>query len=725
MKIEWKLEFFRVGMLGCLALLGMGATGATRSPTETVGGYTWTYRPLAADATKVEVVSVSPDPVGELQIPDELGGLPVAGIGSGAFGDCLALTTVVLPDSGKKIEKNAFRGCSGLEQVVLPEGMTNIAANAFRDCVSLKALELPASLANVGGAAFSNCTALAKVVMRSPDVKVGTRAFAACSSVAFAEIPAQLAFKTIFPGSCEALRELVLVEGGTKIAKESCLECVGLEKVTIPSGVVEIGGSAFKGCVRLGALEVPNSVTNIAKEAFSGCTALARVCLRASQIKLGSGAFSGCTSIEYLEAPCTLVCSKVFPAALASLREVVVVEGCTNVVDKGYAGCVNLASVALPASLTAIGSGAFDSCVSLAALEIPPSVVKIESSAFKGCVKLSEMTIPPGLEKLGGNAFQGCAGLQTLTFLGDCPEAVGSGILKDTSERMVVRVPASAQNWPANGSWQKRSLVFYTAEGLIFAVPVIPAEQIVSGLSLARAMEVKGCMMDHTGRVVGIVSLKLGKADRKGISRVNAILRDLRGKNRKSKPLKVDLQGGVRGLELAMGDRSVLQITLGANKEGSPVFMGWLGNDVVTSASVGGVLKQQAEFSFPDGHPDQMPKGAVEEDFLPAWEPVKMSSKKWTCAKAAAVAYKKNRATGVSSWVVNGGKEDPERSNLSGLKLKYDAKKGAFSGTYNVYCLALGRGSKMSVKVTGVVVNGVGYGLAQVKGRDPWPVLIR
>ena len=59
------------------------------------------------------------------------------------------------------------------------------------------------------------------------------------------------------------------------------------------------------------------------------------------------------------------------------------------------------------------------------------------------------------------------------------------------------------------------------------------------------------------------------------------------------------------------------------------------------------------------------------------------------------------------------------KTNLSGMKLSYTPKKGTFKGSFKVYALqGSGKGTKLkkyTVKVSGVVVDGVGYGLAVCK----------
>jgi hypothetical protein len=87
---------------------------------------------------------------------------------------------------------------------------------------------------------------------------------------------------------------------------------------------------------------------------------------------------------------------------------------------------------------------------------------------------------------------------------------------------------------------------------------------------------------------------------------------------------------------------------------------------------------------------------------LPDGVEVAQKKGKWTVPKAGKVKYKNG------AWDISG-------ENPSALKLSYKSKTGAFTGSFNVYGLVNGKMKKYSVKVSGVVVNGVGYGTASLK----------
>ena len=95
-----------------------------------------------------------------LDVPAEIGGVPVTAIGRSAFRDCSDVTHITLPGSIATIGDSAFRECLDLVSVTIPEGVTAIGRNAFRDCAALTALTLPGSIATIGTDAFTGCDAL-------------------------------------------------------------------------------------------------------------------------------------------------------------------------------------------------------------------------------------------------------------------------------------------------------------------------------------------------------------------------------------------------------------------------------------------------------------------------------------------------------------------------------------------------------------------------------------
>lgn len=101
----------------------------------------------------------------------------------------------------------------------------------------------------------------------------------------------------------------------------------------------------------------------------------------------------------------------------------------------------SLESVTLPASLTAIGSGAFGSS-SLRAITLPESLKSIGTGAFAECRSLREVTVPASVTSLGQKVFAGCVSLETVTVGGPVGE-VPAGAFRGCSALRSVSLPAS------------------------------------------------------------------------------------------------------------------------------------------------------------------------------------------------------------------------------------------------------------------------------------------
>ena len=94
----------------------------------------------------------------------------------------------------------------------------------------------------------------------------------------------------------------------------------------------------------------------------------------------------------------------------------------------------------------------------------------------------------------------------------------------------------------------------------------------------------------------------------------------------------------------------------------------------------------------------------------------KAASVKWTKPKKGAALPERFDAESGKGLVVD---TSAGKTNLSGLRLTYTPKKGTFKGSFKMYALeGEGKATKLkkyTVKVSGVVVDGVGYGTATCK----------
>ncbi len=104
------------------------------------------------------------------------------------------LTSVVLPNSLRRIGKNAFDGQQKIcKNIVFPEGLILIGQSAFNSCFQIPSIELPSTIQVIGQTAFRGCPNLSNIICNAvepPSVMKG--AFDGVAKDNFTvEVPAQ------------------------------------------------------------------------------------------------------------------------------------------------------------------------------------------------------------------------------------------------------------------------------------------------------------------------------------------------------------------------------------------------------------------------------------------------------------------------------------------------------------------------------------------------------
>ena len=157
----------------------------------------------------------------------------VVSIGSAAFLNQSAITSVIVPETVTSAALDAFSGCSvaqarvpaaivpslkcqtlvelkvwgsgeipayamesapNLEKVSIAEGVTKIGDDAFSGCAKLYSVFMPSSLVEIGARAFARCTALEQVNLGTGVVVIGDYAFNNAKSIKRITIPASVKY---------------------------------------------------------------------------------------------------------------------------------------------------------------------------------------------------------------------------------------------------------------------------------------------------------------------------------------------------------------------------------------------------------------------------------------------------------------------------------------------------------------------------------------------------
>lgn len=256
-------------------------------------------------------------------------------IGNGAF-QKVANETFEIPAAVTAVPGNAFSGCSNLREVTLAEGIQSIGSSAFSNCVALTTvrvaksgtaetnpeqlpahegeeqttgLEFPSTLTKIDSYAFQNCRGLTSIDLPESISTIGSGAFKGCTSLTEATLPNSVKI----PGTnlfedCAALRTLTLGNATTKISQNLVRNCIALDRILVkgmeitdvtpainfPQTLTSFDNWAFGGCKAITTLDIPEGVTSLSMSAFNGCSNLTEVNLPSTLKTLGSSVFAGC-----------------------------------------------------------------------------------------------------------------------------------------------------------------------------------------------------------------------------------------------------------------------------------------------------------------------------------------------------------------------------------------------------------------------------------------------
>ena len=144
-----------------------------------------------------------------------------------------------------------------------------------------------------------------------------------------------------------------------------------------------------------------------------------------------------------------------------------------------------------------------------------------------------------------------------------------------------------------------------------------------------------------------------------------------------------------------------LAFTLWLPVGGGAAVVEGLGGEVV--AGKAGALKAGAKFRI-DAEAFSEKWGQSALPYLPDGVAVTQSGTRWTLPKAGKVQMAKDGTVDAAKL----------GDNPAALKLSYKAKDGSFKGSFKAYSLVNGKPKAVTVRVAGVVIEGVGYGSAAI-----------
>ena len=268
------------------------------------------------------------------------------------------------------------------------------------------------------------------------------------------------------------------------------------------------------------------------------------------------------------------------------------------------------------------------------------------------------------------------------------------------------------------------------------AVETFAEGEVIAGrldMDFAKVQTATGMLSDKNGRLVGTVQVKAGKANRRrGTVKLSVsvtLLVDGKAKKVTARAVLAQVDGSDaqtrrRSMPLAF-KAPVGEMALVLAADGTFTLKN--ASYVMGEKMVGGALKGGARGTFRLEKFDLAVPGELQEDLLPYEMPFDVAGGKWRFAKFARVKWAKDKKTNEFGRVVD---ESSGKTNRASLKLTYTSKTGVFKGSFKAYALEEANGrkklKKYTVKVLGLVVDGVGQGEASCKqpAVGSWPVTV-
>ena len=372
-----------------------------------------------------------------------------------AFGECLELTSITIPDSLTSIGENAFYACVSLTSITIPDNVTSIGNYSFLFCYSLKKIKV--------GANNSRYTDVSGILFNKG--KTSLVAFPADKTVTNYSIPegvTSIGYSAF--DSCENLRIITIPDSVKRIGQGAFWTCKGLENINIPEGVTSIEPSTFAECEALTSITIPDSVSRIGNEAFQDCSKLTSIIFLGNAPTLGSSVFNRV-------------------AANAIVNHF---SGATGYTSNGFRGTTVQPTLSYKSSGNDVTITDCNIQVK-GELVIPSSiggkpVVSIDNEAFRGCKDLTKIIIPASISSIGDRAFSGYIYLTEIEFLANAPTRLGVDVFDLLpGEARIISSPNALGFSDTFGGLAVVSPVLFTYQIIGSAVTITDCDETASG----------------------------------------------------------------------------------------------------------------------------------------------------------------------------------------------------------------------------------------------------
>ena len=328
-----------------------------------------------------------------------------------------------IKDGTRLLADYALIGQYLLTEITIPESVEYIGELALQDCSGLTSLTISDKVREIRKQVFFGCRNLESITMSDAITSIEEAAFAYCWKLNISVLPKHVRYigKQAF-SQCYAMPGLVLPDSLRTIGERAFESCSGIGgEVIIPDSVTTIGDYAFEGCSKIKEVTIGESVKTC-KEAFTYCTKLKTLHFNArhieeSQFSLGYNdikkqitTLTFGEKVEYL--------SKQIFWGYSGITEVTLSNSIREIGASAFADCTNLKNIILPAQLREIGDYAFSKC-GLIAISIPTDVDVFGNAPFLNCEQLTQIEWNAkhcSQTPINNSPFLSCDNIETVIF---------------------------------------------------------------------------------------------------------------------------------------------------------------------------------------------------------------------------------------------------------------------------------------------------------------------
>ena len=198
--------------------------------------------------------------------------------------------------------------------------------------------------------------------------------------------------------------------------------------------------------IKITSVEIGADVLSIGSSAFSNCTSLAKITFAKGSKLTGIGdfAFYNCSKLADVAIPATVTAIGTNAFSGSGIKSVAIPAGVETLPAGAFENCKSLATVTFAegSKLTIMQDWVFKGCSALKSIALPASLTVIGNYAFADCSAVTAITIPAAVTSVGTHAFTNCAALESVTLPAGLPE-IGDEFFMGCTNLKSITIPAN------------------------------------------------------------------------------------------------------------------------------------------------------------------------------------------------------------------------------------------------------------------------------------------